>query len=235
MTTNTIPVKKSEYKSISSSSRWVQIIFAISVILALAAVISGFLQSQLLNEILNGGTITEAAASANDAREGTIGIIQSVVLILGIIVFLMWVYRASKNLHSLEKPRLKYSPGWAVGWFFVPFASLFQPYKAVAEVYKASNPEIDPNLLDVEDLKTPGIVKWWWAFFLISNFLGNIASRLVLHGDTVNDLLTSTYAYLVSDAFDIIGLFVTIMMVRQISQSQEIKFQKLNQASVVGT
>jgi hypothetical protein len=233
MTTNAIPVNKYKYTAISGISRSVQVIFLISAIISFVAVISGFLQSRLLKEILNGETITEAVASANDARESIIGISQSLFLILGIIVFLMWVYRASKNLHSLEKPRLKFTPGWAVGWFFVPFASLVQPYKAVAEVYKASNPEIDPNLLDVEDIKTPGIVKWWWAFFLISNFLANIGFRLVLLGETIDDLLVSTYAYMASDALDIIGLFVTIMMVRQISQSQEMRYQKSNQVGVI--
>jgi hypothetical protein len=83
--------------------------------------------------------------------------------------------------------------------------------------------------VDVEDLKTPTIIKWWWAFFLISNFLGNLAFKFLLQ----TDALTSTYAYMVSDAIDVIGLFVTIIMVRQISQSQEMRYQKLNQIRVI--
>jgi hypothetical protein len=233
MAVNTIQVKKHAYKTIGGVSRLVQVVFIISTIISFVAVISGYLQSQLLNKALNGEVISEATATANDAREGVIGIIQSIVLILGIIVFLVWVYRVSTNLHSLEKPRMKFTPGWAVGWFFVPFASLVQPYKAVAEIHKASNPKIDPNLLIVDDLKTPGIVKWWWAFFLISNFLANIAFKLVLQGETITDLLVSTYAYMASDAIDIIGLIVTIVMVKQISQSQEMRFQKFNQVSVI--
>jgi heme/copper-type cytochrome/quinol oxidase subunit 2 len=229
MATNIVPAKKYEYKAINGTSRWVQVIFIISAILALIAVISGFLQAQLLNAAINGEVITQEEAIANDAREGFIAIIQLLALVIGVVVFLVWIHRASKNLHSFGKPKLNYSPGWAVGWFFIPIMSLFKPYQAVAEIAKASKPDIDPNLLIVDDLKTSAIIKWWWAFFLISNFLGNIAFRLLLQADA----LTSTYAYMASDGVDIIGFIVTTIMVKQISQSQELKFQKLNQSSII--
>jgi hypothetical protein len=37
------------------------------------------------------------------------------------IVFLIWVYRAHNNLSSLKVRGLEYTPGWAVGLWFIPW------------------------------------------------------------------------------------------------------------------
>jgi hypothetical protein len=42
----------------------------------------------------------------------------------------VWIYRANANAHALGGD-LSVSPGWAVGWFFVPIACLFKPYLAM--------------------------------------------------------------------------------------------------------
>ena len=43
---------------------------------------------------------------------------------------------------------------------------------------------------------------------------------------TVSDLLNSTYAYIVSDAIDVFGFIITLIMVIKISQSQDKRYQK---------
>jgi hypothetical protein len=220
------PYKVTQYKPITTLANWVQGIFIISGILAAISLFSGYLQSQLLNQAANGEFISLAEAQANDNREAMIGFIQTVFIIICIIIFLMWVYRANKNLHSFERPVLKFTPGWVVGWFFIPFASLVQPYKAVAEISRASDPSIDPSLNNVEGLPTAPIVGWWWTFFLISNFLSNIVSKIMLGSDTAGELLTATHAYMISDVIDIIGIVITILMVRQISTSQELRYNR---------
>ncbi|QYO65100.1 DUF4328 domain-containing protein [Leptolyngbya sp. 7M] len=45
-----------------------------------------------------------------------------------IVLFLVWLYRAHKNLFSLKPTHLDFSPGWAVGWWFIPFLNLVRPY-----------------------------------------------------------------------------------------------------------
>jgi hypothetical protein len=224
-----IPAK---YKPISGLSTWVQGIFLISGILSVVSFFSEYLQSQLINKALNGGLVTLSEAQANDNREALIGYIHTAFLIIGIVIFLMWVYRANKNLHSFVNPVLKFTPGWAVGWFFVPFASLVQPYRAVSEISKASDPNIDPALNSVDKLPASAIVSLWWALFLLSNFVSQIAFRLVLHNDTATELLTATYAYMVSDVIDIIGIIITIVMVKRISQAQDLRYNKINTVTI---
>ena len=221
-----------DFKSISGLSNWVQGIFIILAILSLIAVISGYLQSQLINAIINGEYVTEDELLANDAREGFIAIAQLLFFLIAGIIFLVWVHRANKNLHSFQKPVLKFTPGWAVGWFFIPIMCLFRPYQVVSEIWKASDPEIDPALNTVEHLQAPAVVALWWAFFLLSTFVGQIAARLIFHDETLTDFLTSTYAYMVSNTVDIIGIIITIVMIRKINQSQEMRFNAFSKLNI---
>jgi len=220
------PYRLVKYKPIGDLANWVQAIFFISALVAAVSIISGFMQAQLLNDALDGKYITLSQATANDNREALIGWIQLGILIIGMIIFLIWVHRANKNLHAFQNPILRFSPGWAVGWFFVPIMWLFRPYQVLNEISKASNPDLDPNIHDVNHLPASAIVGVWWAFFLISNYVSWFTFRYILRDDTITNLLNSTYAYMVSDAINVVGLIITLIMVRTISQSQDKRYQK---------
>jgi len=36
---------------------------------------------------------------------------------------------------------MEYTPGWSVGWFFVPLYNFYKPYRAITELYLASDPD----------------------------------------------------------------------------------------------
>ncbi|HKP70301.1 MAG TPA: DUF4328 domain-containing protein, partial [Pyrinomonadaceae bacterium] len=97
----------------------------------------------------------------------------SVPLHLVVIVgFLIWLYRAHANLDALGARNLEFTPGWAVGWWFIPFANLVKPYQAVREVWYESDPDADPNdkVFLTASLRTaPTYMGVWWAMWLISN------------------------------------------------------------------
>ncbi len=232
MTVNPIQLKITKYKPFLGLSNWVQGIFLISGIISAISLFSKFLQSQLINKVINGGYVSLAEAEANDNRELVIGYIHLVIVLIGLILFLMWVYRTNKNLHSFNYPVLEFTPGWSVGWFFIPIACLFQPYRAVSEISRASNPNIDSTLEPIKNIPTPFIVVLWWVFFLITNIVARIASRFITDDSTARELLNVTYAYMVSDTIDIIGIAITIMMIRAISNSQQLRYQNYTKLQI---
>jgi hypothetical protein len=205
------------------ASKWVVWIFIALLILNIIAVFSGFAQAQLLNKAIDGEIITPSEAISNDTREAIIGFTQFALYLASGIVFLIWIHKAHKNLLSLNVSNLRFTPGWAVGWFFVPVMSLFRPYQVVSEIWKASYPKADANTTYWKSIPTSPLVGWWWTLFIISNFVAQIALRLILTGEDLSDLLNSTYAYVVSDAIDVVGIMITILMVRRISQFQAAK------------
>jgi Domain of unknown function (DUF4328) len=82
-------------------------------------------------------------AKTIDSRQRLLGIIQLSVQFPAVLLFLMWVYRANKNGRALGAQGMKYSPGWSVGWFFVPIASMFVPYWILKEIWQVSSPNPD--------------------------------------------------------------------------------------------
>jgi hypothetical protein len=56
-----------------------------------------------------------------------------------LVLFLMWIYRASKNLRFATDQPLGHSPGSAVVLFFVPVANFFMPQRVMKEIWYASH------------------------------------------------------------------------------------------------
>ncbi|MSP62794.1 MAG: DUF4328 domain-containing protein [Myxococcales bacterium] len=70
--------------------------------------------------------------------------LESLAAFASFIVFLVWLHRACAGARSELGAIMPYSPGWAVGWFFVPFANLVMPYKVMRALKQASDPSVLP-------------------------------------------------------------------------------------------
>ncbi|MEO6387747.1 MAG: DUF4328 domain-containing protein [Croceibacterium sp.] len=93
--------------------------------------------------------------------------------VISIVCVGMWIYRAHANLWDGGTQGLEFTPGWAVGWYFIPFASLFKPYQAMQELFTASRLEGSPSVGTA-----PFAVRKWWACWLGGNVLANIGSKI---------------------------------------------------------
>lgn len=94
-----------------------------------------------------------------------------------VIVHCVWTNRMNKNARALGARDMEYTPGWAVGWFFVPIANLFKPFSATNEIYRASEP--GPDGVGWKEEPTPGILSFWWACWIIGNILERVSDRLI--------------------------------------------------------
>src|SRR5918997_5039842 len=112
--------------------------------------------------------LTAEAAETNDLRQGAVWLIHLAVRVALVVAFLLWLHRASKNLRALGNPsqRIEFTPGWAVGWFFIPFANLVMPYKAVREVWEKSDPAVrtGDDFMFAGPSSAPLLLGWWVTF-----------------------------------------------------------------------
>lgn len=150
-----------------------------------------------------------------NALVGLCGLVTTVVVIFTAVVVLRSIYRANRNLHARSVSGLEYTPGWCVGWFFIPIASLWKPYQAFKETWMASH---DPVQFSVD---RPGIMPLWWTLFLISNITGNLSARLDFFGGGNNDQATSTLLSMISLVASIPEGLILLVMLRQIAKAQE--------------
>ncbi|AJA08366.1 Putative membrane protein [Sphingopyxis fribergensis] len=78
------------------------------------------------------------------------------------VIFCMWIYRAAANVKAARVPGFTFTPAWAVGWHFVPFANFVRPYQAMRQIWNASHGGNDDSLSSGNGL----LVGWWgvWSF-----------------------------------------------------------------------
>lgn len=141
-----------------------------------------------------------------------LGVFELIVYVTTVVFFAVWLYRAYDNLRVFNRTGLDYSPSLAVGSFFIPFANLVIPYRAVREVWQKSGvPE--ETMLGLTD--PPARFPIWWMFWILASFAGNISMRVSLNdnvphttaaivsiGASALFLLAAVFAFLVVDAID---------------------------------
>jgi len=95
-------------------------------------------------------------------------VVAPVIIILNIIggiLFLRWIYFSNINSSLTGAENMNFSPGWSVGWFFIPFMNIFMPFRAMKEIWKTSK-----NSKSWTSLETPSIIIWWWFLYIVSTF-----------------------------------------------------------------
>lgn len=214
------------FRSPDGVARWLKRFLFAMLGVTVVCVVAGLSEVELLSRATSVG-ISDAEMSANDLRQGLIRLLQFFVFLAVSIAFLVWFHRVHKNLQALGAGDLTYTPAWAVGSFFVPILNLFRPLQVMREVWHCS----DPARLEQDNapfgpcardrLGTPSLIRWWWALYLISYFLGNAIFRLSFADDpTIGELKVLSILVVISDFLDVAGVLVTVSLVKQITTWQ---------------
>jgi hypothetical protein len=93
-------------------------------------------------------------------------------LLLTYFVACFWIYNAACNARALGANGLQITPGWAVGWYFIPFMCLFKPFQGMEEIWKGS---ASPASWQAQN--TPVLLRLWWGAWLLTNLVGAVVSR----------------------------------------------------------
>lgn len=113
--------------------------------------------------------------------QGVGALLRALLYVATVVLFLVWLYRAYTNLRpALRAERVESSAGWAIGWWFIPFANLVKPFLVVREVWRESDPEFDSTMAFAprNDGSAPLYMSFWWLFWLTSNFASSAVWRL---------------------------------------------------------
>jgi len=164
--------------------------------------------------LLERPTFTEAEAEANDQRQMVVGLAVLAVFIVTGITFLKWIYRASSNSRGFGASGLTITPGWSVGYYFIPFANLIKPYHAMKEISQVSE-----NPSNWQMSSGAPILRWWWALWITCGILGNISFRM--DASTIPELKNATAVALIYSALSIILTLVAISLVKGIIRNQD--------------
>jgi hypothetical protein len=138
------------------------------------------------------------------------------------VIFLGWQYRAAKNLRFLNDKAVSNSPGWNVGWWFIPFASLVMPLLCISELFNGSRSE---NALDknyTADSSLTLLSGGWWFFYIVSGIMGMVTAFLALDVVSKPENMPSLInSMCFSHSFSIVAALLARKIVLSIENSQE--------------
>lgn len=153
-----------------------------------------------------------------------------IALICG-IPFIMWFYRAYKNLLALGIKNLEYALHWTIISFFIPILNFIYPYKVAKEIWNASDPvlglESDKKW---ETLGEPKIVARWWTPFILSGAINNFGN-LIFKWNNPEHTKYLTGLSLISDTMLIVAAVFAMIMIVELNKRQQAKYQSLLQYS----
>jgi hypothetical protein len=172
-------------------------------------------------ELAYGGDGLYGAGPAADETVGSLLTMLFLALALvGLVFWLTWVHRTYRNLPALGATELKYSPGWAVAYYFIPVLSLFRPLQVMRETWRASHPA-HVGGPDWSRVPVPALVAVWWALHLISTIVNRASSRLGARTEDLDALVALAWVDLGMLVFDAVLAYVEIRLVLQITRLQE--------------
>ena len=127
-----------------------------------------------------------------------------------------------QNLGALSPRELSFTPGGAIGAWFVPFLNLVRPFQIVREIWWISSAPEDAERATFERVpRAPTVIKGWWGIYLASGFLGQAVFRASMSAKSIPDLLASSYLSIAADLMGILSALLAIQVVRLISALQD--------------
>lgn len=157
----------------------------------------------------------EAAAASHDQQAQISSIIGLLLILVHLVVLMLWIYRTSANAAVLRPEEGRITPGWAVGWFFIPFANLWMPFKALNQVWHSS-------LRQSNEINAPfpGILTAFMALQIINQFVDRFAGRMIARAEDLEAYRTALTFGNFSGALDLVAILTTFLLAKQISAAQ---------------
>lgn len=189
------------------------------------SILSDFGQMSLLAQ----ESFTQAEAEANDERQGLVGIAFLIIFIITGVVFLKWIYRANLNSRGFGAKDMKFTPGWSIGYYFIPILNLYKPYQSMEEIWRVSKDPVNYKpyqsmkeslLYQTEGKEENRPLLLWWSFWLGANFIAQLTSNNYQEAETVEALKNATYVSILSSLIWIMLCIYAVKLVKTITDRQ---------------
>jgi hypothetical protein len=145
-------------------------------------------------------------AAAFDDLTQTLARLELAGSVLTGIAWFVWLHRGVANARSLGVQTAA-TPGWSVGWWFIPFANLVKPYRILRSLFGGV----------VSGSST--IVGFWWGCYLLAGLVGNFAA--LQHPETLAALRVYAGSFLLTDVLRVAAAILAALMVWRIDEGTE--------------
>lgn len=147
------------------------------------------------------------------------------IALIAYLLLACWIYRVNKNVHVMGMKYVDNTPGWSVGWWFVPIANLWKPYAALAETWRASLPGYDRT--SWTQAVTPKILLIWWLVAWTATILSQISTKLADQAEQVEEFISAMQFSLAGIVVNILAFVLLIACVHLLTNDQMAKHDQL--------
>ncbi|MEX3017263.1 DUF4328 domain-containing protein [Gymnodinialimonas hymeniacidonis] len=155
-------------------------------------------------DAIDGNLLSAAEMDAEAARIDGTGIFVAGVFLIALIGSYiasgMWIYRAASNAQAVTPNPEVITPGWAVGWYFVPFANFVMPYKAMRQTWD--------GLVGSGGRDWPSWAIIWWLLWVATTVIAGVSNNINFNAYTIEDFRTGTTLDVVSSLTAIPAAFL---------------------------
>ncbi|MCC7366118.1 MAG: DUF4328 domain-containing protein [Dehalococcoidia bacterium] len=137
-------MRRPRFTSLRTPAITLYILFGLQALALVLAVVASVDRAQLLGDLAGDRFVAFDDLEASDTLTGTALSLTSLGNLAIAGVFIWWTRRAVCNSRALGAADSEFSPGWSVGWWFIPFANFVQPLRAINQAWAAADPSLPP-------------------------------------------------------------------------------------------
>lgn len=141
--------------------------------IALAAAFAVFNEARAFEAWWEGTGTLGALTAAEEATLGIDGVLTLASLTIAVLAIVWW-YQAYLAIQRLEPSGLRWSPGWAIGGWFIPFANLIIPKRVLDEVDRVSGAAEAGTIDGWRERATLRVAAVWWGFWVAAVVLRGV-------------------------------------------------------------
>jgi hypothetical protein len=210
-------VRPEVFRSLRVSALVVEVLLAAWVVFAALAIVFGVEQRSMLTRLEHDPiSVAYAELLTDQHRADAVNTTFIVLLAATGVAFIVWFWRAHRNLEALGLP-VRHDAGWAIGGWFVPFLNLVRPKQIANDLWGAV------TAARSGEPEAPGgsvLLGFWWAAWLGALVALPLALDRSEH-PTFEQMLHSNAVYLVRAALVAVAAVLAFFVVRTITRAQQ--------------
>ena len=188
---------------------WFYVALTLIGLVVAVALLAGALDLNAEAEAGMGGTVITFGIGAF-----VLGLAMLALFVVTIVFYCMWQYRAVWNARAVGR-ETRHSPGWGVGWWFVPIANLFVPKRVLSDLWDASGAD-----RATRDPSRPGTLYGLWVGTFVVGVVGNVLGNVGEADPSIGIAVAAVVADLISSGLWIAFLFLLARFVADVQGQQ---------------
>jgi hypothetical protein len=191
----------------------------LSAVLSLVGLSAENSYHHLVQQALAGQSVSPQTAQSAEHRIRSIGLLELGLYGVTGVVFIAWFRNAYTNVERLRVTGLRWSSGWAVGAWFVPFLNLVRPKAILNDIWCGSDPQL-PAGSSLSRQTAPTFYGIWWGAWILGAIVDRVAAASFGNAPTLSALSPASEELMFSDFVSLVAAILAIAVVYSLTSRQ---------------